>query len=311
MSRNYGLGNRDMSLAGRNALRAAADRSEISFAAARSVSERWSQFVAYARNHGVNKMERIDRATVIDYGRGLADAVRSGEMSASRAQTLVSSINTVMRLANPGWDSVGAVRDCGVPQRSAIRDTPPPDRDSYQRAVDALRQAGDERGASVAELAREFGLRSKEASLVDAKAALAEARERGAISVEIGTKGGREREIELSHPDRQIAVLERAAAAQGDDRALIPAHLNWHQWQQNGLREVRDVVRECTGGGLHDLRAAYAVERYADLTGTPAPVIGGAVTCDRELDREARLMISEELGHGRVDVVAEYIGGRR
>jgi hypothetical protein len=298
-----------MFLAAKNALRAAADRSEISFATARSVSERWDHFVAHAKANGINKMERIDRATVIDYGRGLADAVRAGEMSASRAQTLVSGVNTVMSLATR-WESVGAVHHCGVPQRSAIRDVPPPDRDSYQRAVDALRQVGNERGASVAELAREFGLRSKEACLLDAKSALDQARERGAISVQIGSKGGREREIVLSHADRQISALERAAAAQGDDRALIPRDQNWYQWQQNGLREIRDVVRHHTGGGLHDLRASYACQRYSDLTGTPAPVFGDGVTCGRELDREARLAISEDLGHSRIDVVAEYIGRR-
>jgi hypothetical protein len=311
MGRNFGLGNRDMGLAGKNALRAAADRGDMSTATLHTVAERWRQFVSYARERGIKKMERIDRDTVVDYGRGLADAVRSGEMSASRAQVLVSAVNTVMSLATR-WESVGPVRDAGIPQRSAIRDTPPPDRDSYQRAVDALRESGNERGAAVVELAREFGLRSKEASLIDARAALDQARERSAISVQIGTKGGREREIELSHPERQIAALERAAAVQGDGRSLIPAGSNWREWQQNGLREIRDVVREYTGGGLHDLRAAYAVERYQDLTGTPAPVVGGGgVTCDRELDREARLMISEELGHGRIDVVAEYIGGRR
>jgi hypothetical protein len=310
MTRNYGLGNRDMGLAGKNALRDAASRSEISFGTARAVAERWSQFVSYARDHGINKMERIDRATVIDYGRGLAASVRAGEMSASRAQTLVSAVNTVMGLATR-WDSIGAVRDCGIPQRSAIRDTPPPDRDSYQRAVDALTAAGNERGAAIVGLCREFGLRSKEASLLDAKAALAETRERGAITISCGTKGGREREIELSHPERQIAALERAAAVQGDDRALIPAAQNWREWQQGELREIRDVVREYTGGGLHDLRASYACQRYQDMTGTPAPVIGGAVTCDRELDRQAREVISQELGHGRIDVVAEYVGGRR
>jgi hypothetical protein len=311
MSRNYGLGHRDMRLAAKNALRSAAERSEISFSTARSLTERWGQFVVHVKSNGINKMERIDRDTVIDYGRGLAAKVARGEMSASRAQTLVSSVNTVMSLATTRWESVGAVQHCGVPQRSAIRDAPPAGRDSYQRAVDALRESGNDRGASVVELARELGLRSKEASLLDARAALDQARERGAISVQVGTKGGREREIELSHPERQIAVLERAAAAQAEDRALIPRDQNWYQWQQNDLREIRDVVREHTGGGLHDLRSAYAVERYQDLTGTPAPVVGGGVTCDRELDREARETISEELGHSRVDVVAEYIGGRR
>ncbi len=310
MSRNYGLRSRDMSLAGKNALRDAARKSDMSFSTAATVAERWRQFTDYARERGINKMEKIDRHLAIEYGRELAGAVRSGDMSASRAQTIVSAINTVMGLATR-WESVGPVQDCGIPQRSAIRDTPPADRDSYQRAVDALRSAGNERGASIAELCREFGLRSKEASLLDARAALQQAREHGHIHIDHGAKGGREREIELSHAERQIAVLERAAAAQADGRSLIPADRNWYQWQQGELRSIRDLVHQHTGEGLHGLRAAYACERYEDLTGTPAPVMGDGVTCDREIDRQARETIADELGHGRIDVTAEYLGGRR
>jgi hypothetical protein len=45
------------------------------------------------------------------------------------------------------------------------------------------------------------------------------------------------------------------------------------------------------------------------LTGWAAPVAGGEIA-DRDADREAREQIAEELGHGRIDVVSEYIGGR-
>ena len=37
---------------------------------------------------------------------------------------------------------------------------------------------------------------------------------------------------------------------------------------------------------------------------------GGTIN-DRAADLVARLKISEELGHGRAEVVAEYVGGRR
>jgi hypothetical protein len=50
-------------------------------------------------------------------------------------------------------------------------------------------------------------------------------------------------------------------------------------------------------------------ERYEALTGHPAPVMGGHID-DRQADRDAREQISHELGHDRIEVVAEYIGGR-
>lgn len=62
--------------------------------------------------------------------------------------------------------------------------------------------------------------------------------------------------------------------------------------------------------GFHELRAAYACERYQEIMGTHAPVFGSPVE-NREADYEARLTIANELGHGRIDVVSEYIGGRK
>ena len=95
------------------------------------------------------------------------------------------------------------------------------ERTAYSRALDAVRAEVGERAAAVVELARELGLRSKEASLIDARAALAEAQQRGAITVDAGTKGGREREVPITS-ETQVQALERAAQAQGGDRSMVP-----------------------------------------------------------------------------------------
>ena len=159
------------------------------------------------------------------------------------------------------------------------------------------------------ELARELGLRSKEASLLDARAALAEAQQRGALTISDGTKGGREREVPITNQGQREA-LDRAAQAQGDARAVIPADQNWKTWREGELRDARELVQEHTGGGLHDLRAAHACERYEQLTGHAAPCAGGEIA-DKARDEAARLAVAEELGHGRAEVVAEYVGSRR
>jgi len=63
--------------------------------------------------------------------------------------------------------------------------------------------------------------------------------------------------------------------------------------------------------GFHELRAAYACERYEQITQHRAPINGGqCYLVDRNLDRDARRQISYELGHGRIDVIGAYIGGR-
>lgn len=305
---NFGLRSRDMGKAGAFALNNAARSGSISYSTAGTLADRWNQFVEYAKSDGTRWMEDIRADQVRAWGRHLADQVSNGEISLSYAQNLVSAVNTVMNLATKGrWHSVSPTKDCGIAQRSAIRVDPPAGMD--RSALESLRESGLHRQASIAELARDLGLRSKEASMLDARAALAEARERGAITVTEGTKGGREREIPITN-EQQIQTLERAAEIQGDGRNLIPSDQTWKEWREGGLRDGREAIQEAIGGhGYHDLRAAYACERYKNLTGHDAPVLGGRIE-DRDLDLEARMKISEELGHGRIDVVAEYLGGR-
>jgi integrase len=285
----------------------------MSYSTAATVGERWAQFVQWAREEeGINKMEQIDREMVERYGHELAERVENGEMSPAYAQNLVSAVNSVMSIATGGsWASVSPTKDCGIAERSHVREDAPGalDRAVYERALDAVRSELGERAGAIVELCREFGLRSKEASLLDAKSALREAETRGVVTISAGTKGGRDREVPIVH-DRQIAALERAAEAQGRDHSMIPSDQSWREWREGTLRDVREIVKAETGGGLHDLRSSYACERYEALTGHAAPVAGGVIE-DRQADREVREIISAELGHGRIDVVAEYIGGRK
>ncbi|MEF3193637.1 MAG: hypothetical protein K6346_05455, partial [Halothiobacillaceae bacterium] len=90
------------------------------------------------------------------------------------------------------------------------------------------------------------------------------------------------------------------------DRSMIPAEKTWHEWRQTDLRELRESLQNHGVDRLHDLRAAYAVERFSELTGHAAPIAGGHV--DLQADREALQQLAEELGHGRIDVLSEYLG---
>lgn len=312
MSRNFGLGSRDMGTAGQYALNNSARDGAVSFSTAATNGDRWQSFADWAKEEGVKKMENVTAELVKEYGKELAEKVNSGEMAAATAQNYVSAINSVMAIATQGdWKSVSPTKDCSISERSHVRQDAPGalDRTAYSRALDAVRAEVGERAAAVVELARELGLRSKEASLLDARAALDEAKERGAITVDAGTKGGREREVPITSP-AQVEALQRAATAQGADRSMIPADQSWSQWREGELREARELVQAATGGGLHDLRAAYACERYESLAGHAAPCTGAAIQ-DKDRDAAARMAVAEELGHGRIDVVAEYLGGRR
>lgn len=307
MSRNYGLGHRSMNKAGALALERARVAKEISFETEHRYAQSWSQFTGWAKEQGINRMEHITAALVTQYGQGLADLVRAETTAASTAQNRVSAVNRVMHMATRGqWKTVSPTQACGIAERSHVRQDKPQtlDRGTYEARLQAAKGKVGERAVAVCELARELGLRSKEASLLDARTALKQAHKTGTVSVSDGTKGGRYRQVPIK-TDAQRAALERAAAAQGTASAVMPRECNWKSWRSGELRLAREAI-----GGLHELRAAYACERYETLTGYKAPCAGGQII-DKAADKDARQKISAELGHGRIEVVNAYVGGQR
>lgn len=119
------------------------------------------------------------------------------------------------------------------------------------------------------------------------------------------TKGGRAREIPILTMT-QRALLDEAKALVGSGSMIPP--------EDTFIRHRRRLEHETLKRGftnLHGLRHAYAQRRYRELTGWPSPKEGGlgTFTADERLtDREARAVISAELGHARVSITVVYLG---
>lgn len=77
--------------------------------------------------------------------------------------------------------------------------------------------------------------------------------------------------------------------------------------------QVLDQAKLAGLSRLRGLRHAYAQRRYRELTGKACPAAGGLpskqlTTEQRVLDEQARLTISNELGHAREAISAVYLG---
>lgn len=142
-----------------------------------------------------------------------------------------------------------------------------------------------------------------------------EANDLGRINIQDATKGGRagalaQRWIAVDEHVREELRLARQLSP-SSSRYLIGPKESYLNFLQEIIRPARDILHDHNLKGLHDLRAAYACERYDQITQHRAPINGGhCCLLDRSLDREARRQISLELGHERIDVVAAYIGSR-
>jgi integrase len=121
------------------------------------------------------------------------------------------------------------------------------------------------------------------------------------------TKGGKARTLPIRTPE-QREVLDRAHRLAGKG-SLIPSSRNYVQQ----LRIYEGHTLRAGLSKMHGLRHAYAQRRYEELTGWRSPAAGGPPSKmlargQRDRDREARLIISRELGHQRCQIVSVYLG---
>jgi hypothetical protein len=309
--RNFGYGKR-LWWAGKNALR---DRYGDGNYGSRAAHEaRWQQFSSYARSQNVNDAREVTRDLIVEYGRALSVRVESAELSVRYAQNLLSTVNVVLESMRA--DRILHVSPAElVGNRKNVRTAAPAglDRSAVERVVAQLADGNEQRVALVAALARDFGLRFREASLLDARRALNEAKVRGAVNITAGTKGGRGKKVDRWVPvsQRAMATLTRAVGIQCRSPNLIPGNLSFRQWRDHARHAWMGAASQHGLHGFHDLRAAYACDRYGQLTGSAAPVVAGQRGVSKEEDTAARAVIAQELGHGRTDVLAAYVGSAR
>ncbi|WP_338065100.1 hypothetical protein [Thiomicrorhabdus sediminis] len=101
---------------------------------------------------------------------------------------------------------------------------------------------------------------------------------------------------------------------------MIPEERTYKSFNKSEYRSKDTDLR------FHGERHAYAQERYRELVGHEAPIkiqdredawipylskqLEISLQEARDLDYQARMQISQELGHHREDVVAAYLGGK-
>ncbi|GLH30898.1 hypothetical protein BR1R5_02840 [Pseudomonas sp. BR1R-5] len=267
---------------------------------------------------GINDARQIDRKVLADYAAYLCDVVRRGDLAVSTAQNRLSSVNrTMAALRGDQYVRLPSPSKALGMQRSGVRQSVPQgqDREQVKQIVDALCRDHQLRAAAIVLLARATGMRLREAILADLPRLSREARDIGKINIQDGTKGGRAgasapRWIEVDHHVQDALGFARQVSP-ASSRNLIALDESYLNVLQEIVRPARDVLHAHNLKGFHELRAAYACERYEQITQCPAPINGGkCCQVDRNIDGEARRRISYELGHGRIDVVAAYIGGR-
>jgi site-specific recombinase XerC len=121
-------------------------------------------------------------------------------------------------------------------------------------------------------------------------------------------KGGRGRIIPIRTEEQRLWLENAKQLAGRPECSLIPSGKSYIQ--QRYLYDKQTLRAGLQN--LHGLRHAYAQQRYRELTGWEAPINGGPKSkqlteAQRVIDKQARMLITEELGHSREQITASYL----
>ena len=312
-SANFGLGNRCMDRAAKNALAEGIN----GFSTKNTHHDRWVIFSRWLQtNYGISDMRKITKDHLIAYGKYLLNRVSSEQLQQSTAQNYLSSINTILSIARgDNFVRVRPVTDCKIPKRSGVCKTNKATSISgHKKALETLSLLL----STTLEIERVFGLRFEESAKLNAKKAFKQALSNQEILITEGTKGGRPRKVPIQKT-QQIEVLEKAACLQ-QGQSMIPPDQTYKEFRDKAYQAMGDLPVN-----FHGERHHYAQARYLEITGADCPIRSGikkgkvfytrmaiklsiSIDAAKKLDKEARKIISQELGHSRTNITNAYLG---
>lgn len=314
--RNFGFG-KQMDWAGHQALKDIYGRGH--FGTVASHAQRWRQFCHWARSiHGINDACAIDQSLLESYAADLAERVEDETLAVSYAQNLIVSANITLEALRQ--DKTIRIKSPAsyVGKRQTVRTKIPDGMDwsEIDRLVACLSAKNLHRAAVIVLLCRSFGIRLREAILANLADWQRQARERMQIDIREGTKGGRGKEVERWVPvsARGMVALREAVQVRnqlGGQNLFRPDETFDDLVNDGEVHRARKILHEFGIKGYHELRAAWACERYDEISGATAPVLQAGTSPGQQNDDPFRLTLARELGHDRVDVVAAYIGARQ
>jgi hypothetical protein len=315
-SRNYGFG-RKLEYAITNCLRA--HFGDGHFATVQSHSERCSLFCDWLlSSHQIADARRINQEIFYEYAAHVRALLENGDISVSTATNRVSSVNVVMKILR--GDTKVRISKIGKvlgEKRCHIRIIAPQGMifEQLDPLIDDLIKTDLPRVAAIIMLARAAGMRLREAILADLPRLKREALRLGEINIQDGSKGGRGGAFAprwVPATDKVLSAIDFASSVSppGSRNLLSPTE-SYVEFLRVTVNASRNTLKAHGLPRFHDLRAAYACSRYQELAGIPAPVCVSddeSSVLPRSCNREARQIVSRELGHERLEVTNAYLG---
>jgi hypothetical protein len=270
------------------------------------------------QEYGLKNLARLQPEQMENFANDLLEKVDNSEISQSHATNIISSLNSIFNHYYRDDLKISA-KEHGLNRGEHFKNI---DKsiayEVHEKFSDFLaekfKSEGDIRYEALKlqiELQRELGLRFKESALFSEQAL----RRNGEINIDKGTKGGQLRTLQSNEKQKElIREIKDFRKNHNFSKSLIPDSMNFKQWQNFAYHTVKTFNETYNQKyNFHGERHFYAQLRYKQLTGHEPPVKSNERIPVKEekasmADYEARMRISEELGHHRLDITNHYLG---
>lgn len=271
----------------------------------------WLSFCVWSITKDGNQLDTISSVTrehIIRYGQYLKSEFDNGRFaSTSSATSYLSGINTVMKLIQPDWEKISAVKECGLEPLSHIPNKKPElDRNGLPD-IESL-------AGYLLELQSSLGVVIREALILDLKEALTEGRSTGFVTITSFQNG-----VRRKVPCRPTAIkaIGKGIAARRLQK-LLPK-----KWEFDDFLAAHNKLASRKGYSTNTARGIYVRDRYQELACVEPPIISGLSQTEhwqklshhsnkklseaKGLDKNTRHQISKEIGVLGIEPLKEYL----
>jgi hypothetical protein len=184
---------------------------------------------------------------------------------------------------------------------------------SINEAISILNESGYKRGSAIIRLVRHFGLRLREAVLMDLDRCWIEYKKTGFVTILEGTKGGRKcdsRNIPVNPEGVKALEYARKVRPEGS-KNILSANKEDESLKDflcSEVKKVRSILKRYEIVNIREIRVYFMIEYFEKVTGLPAPVVDQSTLLNEELLKLGWTEVARVAGHNRMSVARSYVG---
>lgn len=274
---------------------------------------RFKIFIEHLSHYNVDDTRNVTIEHTEAFAQRIQLDFQSGNMCLSYANNMISSVNIIMRIFRRNDDLYIKASDY-LDARTYIRKKVPSMNDqSINEATSILDESGYKRGSAIVRLVRNFGLRLREAILMDLNRCWIEYKKTGFLTILEGTKGGRKcdsRNIPVT-PDG-VKALEYARLVRPEgSKNLLSANKNDESLKDflySEVKQLRVILKKYEIVNIREIRVYFMIEYFEKVTGLPAPVVDQSTLLNEGLLKLGWTEVARVAGHNRMSVARSYVG---